>query len=274
MRHLVWHKQSDAHARAVNARRNEHEPGGGWTIHDHNYYEIFWIESGRLRHRWDDDEETLETGDAVALIPGETHSAEVIGTRPARVINISAGAKAVQRLQQRYAREQLPSPWHGEREDRRLLIPASERAQLAPLIALVDNTRASGRDLLLLALGHALARIRTDVSAQLPFWLRRALAVELAEGDGRLTVQALAERCRCSREHLHRIARRHCGASITSVLRDHRLDLAAADLRSSEDTIAVIAARYRFGSAGWFHEAFAERFKTTPHRYRHRYRLD
>ena len=95
MRHLIWSVQSNQHQRAINARQGSHGHGQAFPLHSHDYYEIFVVLGGKLEHHWDSNKQTLEAGDAIALIPGESHKGINKQSAHVTILNISAGAQAV-----------------------------------------------------------------------------------------------------------------------------------------------------------------------------------
>lgn len=266
MQHLEWQRQSGGFARACNARRNLREPGQIWNAHDHDYYELFWIERGSLSHRWAGESTQLVAGDCICLRPGEEH--EAWSDDPVLVINVSFGPGVSRKLASRYRADGLRWPWLEEDPGRRHLV-LDERAMrhLAALVDLVDTEKPSGRDLLLLGIVHCLQRSRLADIDRLPPWLRHAVHEALADED-RFSISALARRCRCSREHLSRIGRKATGRPLIDVLTDYRLALAADDLRGGDEPVATVAQRYRFDALAWFYEAFARRYQAPPDAWR------
>ncbi len=99
--------------------------------------------------------------------------------------------------------------------------------------------------------------------------VRRAMA--MIEQDGRdpnFGIARLAEELECSREHLTRQFHDATGISPSAYLSQHRLALAARDLRSGTEKLDVIARRCGFSGANYFCRAFRQRWGITPAQYR------
>ena len=81
-------------------------------------------------------------------------------------------------------------------------------------------------------------------------------------------MRALAGRAGRSREHLARTIRRHYGLSPSLLLNQLRCDRAAAELRTTETPVLIIALACGFAGLGQFYRCFNQRFGCAPRRYR------
>jgi AraC family transcriptional regulator len=99
-----------------------------------------------------------------------------------------------------------------------------------------------------------------------PPWFGSVL--ELLRDPPSWKVADLAKEVAIDPDHLGRVFRRHYGVSISSYLRELRLDRAAASLVLTDATVAQIAADEGFADQSHFTQAFRRHLGVTPARYR------
>lgn len=101
-----------------------------------------------------------------------------------------------------------------------------------------------------------------------PF-MQRALAMIAEHGHlAAFQIDRLSAQLDCSREHLSRQFRVATGVSPSDYLIQHRLRLAARELRASGDKLELVARRTGFSSANYLCRAFRQRFGITPAQFR------
>ena len=99
--------------------------------------------------------------------------------------------------------------------------------------------------------------------------VRQATALIESHGrDPRFGVGQLARELDCSREHLARQFHEATGISPSTYLSQHRLGLAARELRSGSEKLDVVARRCGFSGANYFCRSFRQRWGITPAQYR------
>lgn len=102
---------------------------------------------------------------------------------------------------------------------------------------------------------------------------RMARAMELISRNAaspRYSVSSLAAELDCSREYLARWFRSVVGVSPSDYLTQHRLRLAARELRSSSSKLESIARRTGFSGANYFCRVFRKHLGVTPAQFRAR----
>lgn len=100
---------------------------------------------------------------------------------------------------------------------------------------------------------------------------RVTLAISLIErhaSEAGFNVERLASLVQCSREHLTRQFHDATGVSPSTYVSQHRLRLAARELRREGDKIDAIARRCGFSGANYLCRIFRARFGLTPAQYR------
>jgi AraC-like DNA-binding protein len=115
--------------------------------------------------------------------------------------------------------------------------------------------------LILSALGRSRVETTPRVGQALSIIARRA-------HDSELTVVALANELKCSREYLARQFRAAIGVSPSDYLTQQRLRLAARRMRSSDEKLESVAKACGFGGANYLCRVFRQRVGVTPAQFR------
>lgn len=259
---ITWDHESQQGG-AVQVVRHRLAPGGGWSEHDHDYAEVFWVESGGGIHRVDGVDYDLRAGDVWCLRPEHVHTSRA-GRLGLTVVNVSFPPAAVADLARRY---RAVWPWRRGADPRSHLPPPRMERLHGWAHELAAHKRAIDLDSFLLDLTRLLGD-STATTEIVPPWLRDALEAfrdprHLAAGTNRL-----AHLCGRTDDHLNRVLRRCHGRTTTDLVTELRMDHAAGELRLGERPIATIAAAVGLPNLGHFYRCFHKRFGTTPKRYR------
>lgn len=86
--------------------------------------------------------------------------------------------------------------------------------------------------------------------------------------DKKLSIEEISTRCGYSPSHFMRWFKEASGTSFNGYLIDFRLGKAAAELKSTEDTILEIAERTGFDNLSNFNRLFKKKFELTPSQFR------
>jgi len=246
------------------------------NFHDHDFYEIFWVEEGEGVHYINHRKRALREGMVVLVKDADIHALSAREEKTMRIANLAFSKRCWEELFKRYFPEekdpmQLTSasreiPLRHEdflairRQSQRLNSAVRSRAQL---------------DLFLLEILF-LRRHSADSETQCPMvpdWLDAACqGMKKTEclPQGIESFYRLAGR---SPDHVARACRAHLGISPTEIVNAARLEHAAARLSGTDDTILDIADDCGLPNLAHFYKLFAARFGTTPRRYRMQARL-
>lgn len=241
---------------------------GGGAEHSHDFVEWFWVDSGRMRHRWDGQEEILEVGDVVLLHPRHRHGIVALEPGSAHVV-VSVEPALFARVAARWRDHCVDWPFpaaHQPPTRRHLGTRALQRLRaLVDLLPVRDQTPVDAE----LALAGTL-RILGDQGddAGLPPWLARAVAALDDPRRAAAGVSAFIAACGRSSATVCRACRRHLGCRPNDLVEGIRLDHAARLLRCTATPAAAIAATCGYASLSHFHRSFRRRFATTPAAYR------
>jgi AraC family cel operon transcriptional repressor len=246
------------------------------NFHDHDFYEIFWVEEGEGVHHINHRKRTLREGMVVLVKDTDIHALSAGAEKTMRIANLAFSKRCWEDLFKRYFPEekdpmQLTSPSREiplRHEDFLAIRRQSQRLNSAV------RTRAQ-LDFFLLEILF-LRRHSTASETQRPMvpdWLDAAcLGIKKTEHlpQGLESFYRLAGR---SPDHVARACRTHLGISPTEVVNAARLEHAAARLSATDDTILDIADDCGLPNLAHFYKLFAARFGTTPRQYRMQARL-
>lgn len=245
--------------------------GSPLAYHAHDFPEIFWLDEGACLHAVNGREERLETGELVAIRPGDAHALTAIGRRRFTMLNVEIRPDVTELL-----RERFPDAYavlFDDAADRPRRLPLADPADARRLaVELSDGPPSAFRAAaFLFDLVRRLAPpARPSLPPGLPDWLEEAL-IELrqrecfAEG-----VPAFVRRAGRSHEHVARVCRRCLGRTPAQLVNERRMDYAARELRLSTRSILEIALDCGFGTTAQFYKLFRARHGLAPLAYRRR----
>ena len=131
-----------------------------------------------------------------------------------------------------------------------------------------DASQMAVEGLTLELLTAMLRASRQQPRSRPPSWLARVIDLLHASHWQRLGLRDVASEVDVHPTHLARIFRRHLGCSLGEYTRRLRVDLAARELRDTDRSLAVIAARAGFHDQSHFSRCFKRQTGRTPSEYR------
>ncbi len=264
-----WLHEAGSDATNLRVVRHALKAGQSFTLHTHEYAEVFWCETGAGVHHVNGQAAPLAVGDVVFVRPADIHSGQAVGRAGLTFVNVSFPAAPMRSLAARFAADEWP--WRPGPLPLHIRLPPRRMERLHTW---TDELSAPGqRRLDVESFLLDIARLVTkppehDVAAGLPVWLREALEIftdqrHLAGGTAQLA--HLAGR---GQAHLNRLVRASQGRTSTDLVNTVRMTWAATALRMSDRPIADIAATCGLAHLGHFYAMFKARFGVTPRRYR------
>jgi AraC family cel operon transcriptional repressor len=273
-------------------------------LHDHDFAEIFWLESGSGVHVVNGTRQNLEAGDLILIRPADAHEyfsasgGSGLGgaAEPYTLVNLAFPWSTVEFLKERYFADD-PAFFGGNAS-----LPAQFKltpAQIRHWHAAVVEMSASPRkpiliERFLLNLFHELAGFRplpgartaalvlaptgdsTDsesgpglaATEACPDWLKRACEQIRDPLQFRGGTQQFAQLAGRSPEHVAREVRRCFGITPTEIVNRARLNHAAGELALSSQGILEIALSCGFSSLAHFYLLFQKQYHQSPRQYR------
>jgi len=235
------------------------------ALHKHDYYEVFWVQNGTVRHHTDAGTDRLHEGDLLLLSPGQSHAVQGKGEH-ALIVSISIHPDVVNDLNARH-----PGSWPLGAHPSKMFRDVRQLAALnhAALALEASNANALAAEAFLLPLLSDLQSNPAPKDA--PDWLAQALqaaqtAPVFQEGAAGLVAQT-------GRAHAHvsRTMRKVTGQSPSEYINAVRMSHAARALTTDNEPVSQIAADCGIPNMAHFHKLFRTHHGITPLQYRQQY---
>lgn len=235
------------------------------TLHEHDYFEVFWVQNGMVRHHSRTGAEWLNEGDLILVAPGQAHAMQGKGDH-AMIVSISIHPHVIKGLTKRH-KDIWPvsdTPYKTFRDIRQLstLNHAALTLETSPCTALAAEA------FLLPLLSELQSK---PVAENAPDWLARALtaaqtAPVFQEGAAGLVAQT-------GRAHAHvsRTMRKITGQSPSEYINSIRMSHAARALTTDDEPVSEIAASCGIPNMAHFHKLFRAHHGMTPLQYRQQF---
>ena len=239
------------------------------SLHDHDFFELFWVQNGTVRHHLPEGGENLTEGDVIFLQPGQAHGLQGRGEH-ALVASICIHPTTVKALARRHPSLNGHLFWAKTGPIRR----RRDIRQLTALNQAAVQLERSACDTL--AAEAFLLPLCADLTAEafpadMPSWL--ASACEAARDpdvfrDGAAGLVALTGK---AHPHVSRSMRRYLGVTPSDYINDIRMRHAARALTTDGEPVSQIAADCGIPNMSHFHKLFRTAHGLTPLQYRQRF---
>jgi len=241
------------------------------ALHTHDFYELFWVQNGSVRHHTDAAATIFAEGALVMIPPQAAHALQGKGP-DAMVVSLCLRPDVVDGLAQRHPQLRGTLFWSGA-----IHTTKRDMRQMADLNQAANTLDASDRDPL--AVEAFLAPLCTALSANqlptaLPDWLERAcLAARRPEvfQKGAAGLAAATDR---AHPHVSRTMRQFLGQSPSEFINVIRMDYAARALVSDTDPVSEIARTCGIPNMPHFHKLFRAHHGITPLQFRQQLQRD
>ena len=209
-------------------------------LHDHDFYELFWVQNGHVRHHLPQGAETLTEGDVVFLRPGQAHALQGRGEH-ALVVSLCIHPATVKALAKRHPSVEGHLFWSSggpvqtHRDIRQLAALNHAAVQLEN--SLCDTLAAEA---FLLPLCADL--IADAFSHDVPHWLANACTSAKSPEVFREGSAGLVTIAGKAHPHVSRMMRKHFGQTPSDYVNNIRMQYAARALTTDNEAISEIAA--------------------------------
>ncbi|MCF7802623.1 MAG: AraC family transcriptional regulator [Candidatus Marinimicrobia bacterium] len=240
--------------------------------HTHDFYEVFLITRGGVKHMINSEERQLEEGDLVFIRPEDMHYYSPENGRQCELINL-AFSKEVQ--------GQL-FDFLGESVDKANLMESKfpycvslEDVEKEVLTRKLENLNTLSRERTSKIKGYFRALLvdifveyfqqeSEEEHANIPEWLERLIS-KLSEKENFIRgIDALYEMSPHTPEHLARVFRKFFGVTPTQYINNLRLNYAANKLSFSTESITEIAMDCGFNNLSHFYHLFKNEYQMSP----------
>jgi len=239
------------------------------ALHDHDFYELFWVQNGKVRHHLPDRTDTLNEGDMVFLRPGQAHALQGRGEH-ALVVSLCIHPEMVKALAKRHPSVKghlfwsTGGPVQTQRDIRQLATINHSAVEL-------ENSRCDT-----LAAEAFLLPICADLTAvafadDVPAWLASACAAAKSPDVFREGSAGLVAVAGKAHPHVSRMMRKHLGQTPSDYVNHIRMAHAARALTTDNEAISEIAADCGIPNMSHFHKLFRAAHGLTPLQYRQKF---
>lgn len=235
------------------------------ALHSHDYFEVFWVQNGTVRHHVPTGMERLDEGDMILLSPGQTHAIQGKGNH-AMIVSISIHPDVVNGLNARH-----PGIWPGGNAPARLHRDIRQLSALNHAALMLEASPLNS-----LAAEAFLLPVLSDLQANpapqdAPDWLARALAAAKTAPVFQEGAAGLVAQTGRAHAHVSRTMRKVTGQSPSEYINQVRMDHAARALTTDNEPVSQIAADCGIPNMAHFHKLFRVHHGMTPLQYRQRY---
>jgi AraC family transcriptional regulator, dual regulator of chb operon len=258
-----------AQVHLTRARLETQRPAG---LHDHDFYELLWVQNGRLRHHLPNGTADFAEGTLIFLRPSDRHALQG-RSEEALVVSVTLHPDLISVLGERHPALRSLLFWSDRPEPVVVQRDSRQLAALNQAALLLERSRrdALAAEAFLLPLCTELTDTAAALPAEAPDWLATACA---AARDPRVFIDGAAGFARIAgraHPHVSRTTRRFLGQSPSDYINTQRMGFAARRLTGSGDTLAEIAAECGIPNLSHFHKLFRAHHGLTPAQYRRQF---
>lgn len=241
------------------------------TAHDHDFFEVFLIESGKTEHWINGVVQILEPGQLTFVRPGDVHAFRADRALGCEIINVMFRQETAAHLTHRYH-----DTIKGRFFDAPSALPEMHMlgaARFARAINVAQQLQTAHRSLArieeyLLVLTNRVADATSGVAAAAPRWFAEACSAAQSQDVFRQGAAGFIAVAGRSHEHLCRTCKAVTGLTPSEYINQIRIEFAAHLLRSDERSINDIVDDCGFDNGSYFYRLFRRQYGTTPRQYR------
>ncbi|SFS21518.1 helix-turn-helix transcriptional regulator [Yoonia litorea] len=239
------------------------------SLHTHDFFELFWVQNGQIRHHLSERTETLSEGDLVFIAPGQSHGLQGKGEN-ALIVLIALHPELVIGMANRHPSMQGRLFW----ADKGPVRARRDMKALAALNHAAVQLEQSNNDTL--STEAFLLPLCADLTAQsfapeVPNWLADACLAARHPDVFRDGSAGLVARTGKAHPHVSRMMRRYLGITPSDFINKIRMDYASRALTTDIEPVSAIAADCGIPNMSHFHKLFRAAHGMTPLQYRQQF---
>ncbi|MEL6841159.1 MAG: AraC family transcriptional regulator [Pseudomonadota bacterium] len=239
------------------------------SLHDHDFFELFWVQNGTVRNHLPNGTKTLNEGSVIFLRPGHSHALQGRGEH-ALVVSLCIHPQTIKALAKRHPSLKGHLFWSTGG-------PVRQHRDIKQLAALnhaaVQLERSTGDTL---AAEAFLLPLCADLTAEAhadttPLWLAEACNAAKDPAVFRDGAAGLVRLTGKAHPHVSRMMRKHLGETPSDYINRIRMAHAARALTTDSDPVARIAQDCGIPNMSHFHKLFRAAHGITPLQYRQKF---
>lgn len=267
----LTHRDILQNGSAVHITRAQVTPTRPKALHTQDFFELFWVQNGHIRHHHAGGVDTLTEGAVVFIRAGDSHALQGRGDY-ALVVSLTLHPALIDALGQRHRALQNQFFWADAPQtlhlDTKALIALNQAA-----LRLEQSPRDTlSAEAFLLPLCAAWRTPDTPDAA--PTWLTKAITASHDPAVFRAGAAGFVALTGQTHPHVSRTLKRFTQQSPSDLINDRRMAYAAQQLTGTSETLADIATDCGIPNLSHFHKLFRTAHGITPHHYRRKYQRD
>ena len=239
-------------------------------LHDHTFFEVFYIQNGSITHTLNGVTETLTTGDMYFLKPDDRH---FFGRKKG---NTSSHRDII--FQKKFFEDvcsfidpNLYENFINDKYKKRITLTIKELNHFEEVFTEISTLPLSRPNLILAsarAIGaELLAKLllgQHSESLSYPTWFQELLLRLSTPTLIKAGLNEILSPFYYSKEYICRSFKRYMNMTLTDYLNDQRLTLAAHSLTYTNDSVLSICTDIGFSSVSYFNKIFKAKYSCTP----------
>ncbi len=263
---LEWVELRASEAHGCHVQRAFYKPAYAFHEHDHDFAELFFIESGSGEHHHARVDE-LKTGHLGLVAPNLKHFLKASKKESMQIINIAIDKTLWDDIKNKYYKTHNVWPW----DERAGLWNLSAPDQIWFLQAVkalqLQQDQRLHIDAFLLGVLQRLD-VKQQRDDELPMWLSELIALLDQPRYFVNAIEQLCEYCGKGREYLSRCMKKYTGKTTIEMINAKRMEYAAQMLMESEQNMELLIDDCGFTTHAQFYRLFKKQFGVTPKQFR------
>jgi len=254
---------------AYHIARGELSPVQQRQLHEHDFYELLWVQNGVVRQRTEAGRADLPEGTLVFVQPGQRHALQA-REEATLVVSLTMRPEAIEAIGLRYPQVAGHFFWSLDATPQTLHRDMRQLAALNQAALRLERSTQTTLELdaFLLPLLTSLLDEVTAAPDAVPEWLAAACAAARDPKVFRGGAAGLVELTHRAHPHVSRTMRRTMGQTPSEYVNAIRMKFAARRLSGSQDPLPEIAAEVGLANLSHFHRLFRAHHGVTPSAYR------
>ena len=249
---------------------------GATTKHSHDFFEIFIILHGKIKHIHNGEENVLSENCLCLIRPGDIHQFIKINDEPTVQFNVSMTPQIFHSICELFS-ESLYQKLCGESGLIHLILRDEEKTSLSQLLSLLHSTDETHKELHLSIVKtfivNSLLYLQTSLKSDkvYPAWFAEFLSKIHTPEYFLQPVHALYNLVPYSQPRLNAYFHEFIGCTLVSYVTKFKLNYACNLLRYSNYSILQIAQMSAYNNLSHFNHTFKKYIGCSPKQYRTRY---
>lgn len=258
---------------AFHIARIETIQGASWNLHQHDFYECFWIEGGSGLHEFQSGFRRLAAHQLWFVRPEHIHGFRLnAGQNAPRFVNLAFHQSLVESFLKRHESAIPRSIWNERSQTpESLLLSPGQSIEMSKLLVNVSlqGRRNMDAEWFLCSLIRMLQSHESDaIPADTPVWLKECLYQLRQPLNFKQGVRRMVELSNRSPAHVSRLMKQFTGKTPGRWIQELRMHYAATLLQTTDLSVTEVALEIGMENLSHFHKVFLGNYGLSPLRYR------